>query len=42
MLCLRSDGTVSDEVLHRLEHELDVKVLPSVSGSGDSNREVSH
>jgi len=27
MLCLRSDGTVSDEVLHRLEHELDVKVL---------------
>ena len=27
MLYLRNDGTISDKVLHRLEHELDVKAL---------------
>jgi CPA1 family monovalent cation:H+ antiporter len=27
LISLRNDGTISDEVLHRLEHELDVEAL---------------
>ena len=27
LIGLRNDGTISDEVLHRLEHELDVEAL---------------
>lgn len=27
LIVLRNDGTISDEVLHRLEHELDVEAL---------------
>ncbi|MFO0702206.1 MAG: hypothetical protein U0236_23610 [Nitrospira sp.] len=27
LIALRNEGTISDEVLHRLEHELDVEAL---------------
>jgi len=27
LINLRNDGTISDELLHRLEHELDVEAL---------------
>jgi hypothetical protein len=27
MCCLRNDGMISEEVLHRLEHELEVNAL---------------
>jgi len=27
LIGLRNDGTISDEVLHQLEHELDVEAL---------------
>lgn len=27
LIGLRNDGTISDELLHRLEHELDVEAL---------------
>jgi CPA1 family monovalent cation:H+ antiporter len=27
MIGLRNDGAISDDVLHRLEHELDVEAL---------------
>jgi monovalent cation/hydrogen antiporter len=41
---LRNDGVISDDVLHRLEHELDVEALQlgigerRVSSGGDNSR----
>jgi CPA1 family monovalent cation:H+ antiporter len=38
LIALRDDGAISDEVLHRLEHELDVEALRL--GIGERRAEI--
>lgn len=40
MIGLRNDGTISDELLHRLEHELDVEALHSALVSNEPGHEA--